>query len=415
MKKLQAHALYFVLVISLIIAILCGAILLFAYYSSILVHQNDRKIDLLINAQSGIELLMSDSEILMSNEKKDIDLFGEECDSVILYRKPWGLFEVVSAKAHRAGVSKTKVALVGYKPDEDDDMALYMVDQNRPLRLSGSTRLEGTCFLPKAGVERDYVEGLSYTGTRLVYGEVKQSSNRLPELDKELMTSYTQPETGGAEKVFAELAPGDTINVSFSDPALVLTGGDIVIGAQRIVGHVVIQATRSVTVRENASLADVRIHAPVVYFAEGFKGSVQVMATDSVIIGEKCQFLYPSSVGLLKPSNNINEAQIKVGAETVFRGVMFSSQGHYDRSRTRILLEEKTVVLGFLYSDGKIDLKGEVNGSVVCRMFTRKSKSGVSENLLVNATINRNALPKEFVSTALLNLSGKKEVAKWLE
>lgn len=393
---------------------MCGAVLLLAYYNSILSYQNERKIDLLVNAQSGIELLISDSEILMSNESKDIDLFGEECDSVILQRKPWGLFEVVSAEAHRAGVSRTKVALVGYKPDEDDDLALYMVDQNRPLRLSGATRLEGTCFLPKAGIERDYVEGLSYTGTKLVYGKVKLSSNKLPVLDKDLAQEFSSLVSSDVEKAFAELAIGDTVEASFSELPLILNGGDIVIGDQNLSGHIVIQASRSVTVRGNALLQDIRIHAPVVYFEDGFIGSVQVMATDSVIIGERCQFLYPSSVGLLKVANNSSEAYITVGSETEFNGVLFSSQDHYDRSRTRITIADKVVVTGFLYSDGKVDLKGVVNGSVVCRMFTRKSKSGVSENLLVNATINRNDLPKEFVSTALLNLNGKKEIVKWL-
>ena len=79
-----------------------------------------------------------------------------------------------------------------------------------------------------------------------------------------------------------------------------------------------------------------------------------------------------------------------------------------------LVISEKSVVYGHIYSNGYVDLKGTVDGSLMCNKIVLKTASSVYENHLLNAVIDATRLSKYYVGINLVDESNVKKVVKWL-
>ncbi len=76
-------------------------------------------------------------------------------------------------------------------------------------------------------------------------------------------------------------------------------------------------------------------------------------------------------------------------------------------------LEKETELYSQIYSNGYVELKGSVFGSVVCAKFSLRSNSSLYDNHLLNATIDISKLPKDFVGFRLLKEESKFDILKY--
>jgi hypothetical protein len=411
---LRGSSLYSVVVLSLVIGLATTALMSVAFFYRSENTKNFLFERLERNAQSGMALILGGNDSLAFAEEQKLDLFGQETDSVLIKKDHWGLFEYGITKAFSGKYSSAKAALFGYKKN-NDDAALFLADQSRPLSLCGSTFIKGTCFLPKAGVKRAFIEGESYSGGELINGAVKSSDNSLPALNKNykerLITVF---KSGITEKTDTVDIASDTIRRSFLEETLILRS-DSLLRNKCYSGNIILFSKRTIVIDPSCSLHDILIFASSVIIKDGFKGSLQAFAKDSLVVGDHCDLKYPSGLGLIKIDVKTKQPFISIGEKTKIKGIVFSTQDYADIQQTKISIGKGTVITGQVYAEGFLELKGMVYGNVCCNKFTLKTPASVYENHLLNVTIDSSKLPDYYVGSSLIYSNNKKEIAKCLE
>ncbi|MCR6641071.1 MAG: hypothetical protein NVV82_19285 [Sporocytophaga sp.] len=412
----RANALFIVLVISLLVALISSSLILVSYHYSTVHYQTRLYKRLLSNAQSGINYLLAEEGEVSLNEEIIIDLYGKENDSVALKRMNWGVFDLAVVRAFSGNQQVIRILEYGYKPDAETKSAIYMADLNRPLSLCGNTVIKGTCYLPESGVRRDYIEGQSFMGDKLIQGEIKKSKNSLPELKKDIkekLLSLLEDKLNLDEFEQLQELDIDTVRRSFTEKTLLLKQKTH-LSIKNLYGNILITSDTILKIGRDANLEDVIIAARAVEIESGFKGKLQIFAVDSVLLGENVELNYPSVIGLFKKDFKVMQPFIKVSKGGKVNGIVFSSQSVFDLKQTLISIEKDAFLHGQLYSDGFADIQGKVYGSVFCNKFRLKTSSSLYENYLLNTTIDATKLSPYFIESALLSSEKKKRVIKWL-
>lgn len=419
---LRAGSLFYALAISVIIALLSSSLLLAAHFSRLSLQQDTAAEEVIRNANSGLQLLMS-AEYNASREVSETDLFGRGMDSVQLGLKSWGAFEIALVRAHRNRFSHELIASVGWQPDADDQTALTLADLDRPLSVTGKTELRGDCYLPKSGIKRAYIEGESYSGSQLVYGLQKKADRFLPKYNDTLVKRIERlfdfvPGANDSVMPLTQFVALDSICNSFRNrPLYIFSNSALSIRSKYISGQVCIISRRSVQVEKNSILKDVLIIAPEIYIADEVQGQFQAFARDSLETGTDLLLHYPSVLGLIATEKSPARALLLLGEHSLVMGQLFACSLANDfKKQVIVQLEKESAVYGSIYSGGLVDLKGTVTGDVTCSKFELRTASAVYENHLMNAVINRPRRSAAFVASAITRKkSDHKAVVAWLE
>ena len=419
---IKASSLFYAIVISLIIAIVTSSLILFAYLSRIEFENFAMDQRLNLNADSGLNLLTSQQTLVEAGQSKSIDLYGTGEDSVFLSRKSWGAYEIAISKASFKNIKITRIAQIGYYPDSSSLYSLYLADQDKPLSLCGKTIVKGTAYLSKAGVKRAYIEGQSFIGNTLINGQIKPSERTLPSFNKELMahiqSMFSKKMLSDNDSIIMlqrELS-GDSISNSFNDRSLVLTSANsITISNGLYEGNVAIISNKQITVEASAILKDVILAAPRIIIKDNFKGNFQAFASDSIIVKKNVSLYYPSVLAVVMGVNSPNVSAVVLNENDTLLGNIFAFKDDaYVLKQAGIVIPQKAVVVGQLYSNGYIDVKGTIKGSLMSNKILLVTPSSVYENHLLNAVIDVSQLPKGYVGINLVKESKGKKVVKWL-
>jgi len=419
---IRASSLFYSIVISLIIAIISSSLILFSYLSHIQFENFEINQRLNLNADSGINLLLSKQSVIQLNETILLDLYNEGIDSVELSRKSWGANEIIISKAIFKNKKVERIAEVGFYPDTTNRYSLYLADEGKPLALCGKTIINGDAYLPKSGVKRAYIEGQNFIGNQLINGKIKISNNALPEFNKDLtdkiqhvFTTKTFANNDSIVYIKSELA-ADTITNSFNKPTIVYTSQDqIIISTGFYSGNIAFISGQKIIINSNVIINDAIICAPKVVLQEGFKGNVQVFASDSIFISKNVSLKYPSVIGILPNNSSPQISCILTNENDSISGCLFACKNKTGISKqTGIIIKNKAVINGQVYSNGYVDVQGIINGSVMSNEIILNTPSSVYENHLLNATIDLTSLSKFYVGINLVEESKVKKVIKWL-
>ena len=414
---LKASALFYAIVISVLVGMASGSLILSAYFTRLETDTYLKQEQLQLNAASGIAYLLSSQEEIQPGQPATIDLYGSGKDSTILEKKAWGAYEIALSRAIWNGREVKAAALTGSLLQSKDRFVLWLADQDRPLSLAGSTIIKGDAYLPKAGVQRAYIEGQSYAGDKMIYGNVKESGRTMRLFDKALAERLQKIMLGQLSETdsVAAITDDDSISNSFFNaPVIIRSAGKIVLSGKMYAGHIVIISGKEIIVRKDAMIDGVILAAPIIRIEKEFEGTVQAFASDSLMVDEKCTLLYPSALGIIRTKGSADNMYLAIGMGSTVRGAILSWQGQYDVRKTMLInIAQQSEVKGQIYSMGLLDLKGTVKGSVVTSKFLLKTSSSVYENHLLNATIDITGLPKKFGGPIIEKSS--KVVVKWLE
>lgn len=420
---MKAGSLFYAIVISLIIAIVSSSLILFAYLTRIQFQNFEINQQLNLNADSGLNLLLSKQSLVELNQQKTIDLFKTGTDNVELTRKSWGAYEILISKAVFKNTEVTRIAQVGFYPDSTHLYSLYLCDQDKPLALCGNTLIRGIAYLPKAGVKRAYIEGQSFTGNTLIDGQIKQSEKMLPKFNEAIIdniqTVFLKKSITGNDSsisIGSELSV-DTLNNSFQNKTLVfISSVPLRISAGVYSGNIAVISDRQITISANATLKDVMVFAPKIIIEKEFIGNLQAFASDSIIINKSVTLTYPSVLGLVKDGNKFKGAPtIILNENDTILGNVFVFKNEADvLNQARLTIPEKCFIFGQVYSNGYVDLKGTIKGSLMCNKLMLSTNSSVYENHLLNAIIDVSGLSKYYVGINLVEESQVKKVVKWL-
>jgi cytoskeletal protein CcmA (bactofilin family) len=415
--KFKAGAMYYALVVAVLMAIISSSTILYAYHSrvqsiNLSLHQQAIK-----NTISAINLLTVLPDRVQLNTAQELTLFDDETQKVLAGRKYWGGFELIHATGAYNGFKFTKSAMVGANLTQGNEQALFLADLNRPLSLCGKVNITGAVALPQSGVKRAYIEGQSFIGNKLINGKITNSQKVLPAINSTMIEANRTYLNGGVQPgdsvVGIEAFEFDTIIQSFSEATLIIKGENISILRGVYQGNIRVVATQTIFIGDDVSLNDVVLYAPEIIIENNFEGSLQAFAIDSLVLEKKAKLTYPSLLAIINDGGS-GKLQIQENAE--LQGVVFVYQGQASgKKENHLSIDKKVVVTGQVYVDGGIDLKGEIRGSLIAKKFVLKTPSSVYENHLLNATIDITQLPKLFAGIDLLSDNTSRTIAKWVE
>lgn len=421
-KTLRGGALYLSVFISLIIAVLLSMLLLHAYYGTVDFQKFTIRQAVRNNLFSAFNYAVS-SGFEDTAVPLQMDLYQRGGDSVEIVKKTWGCYKVIGVRAQCKGVSESMLCLTGAAFVKDT--ALVLTENNRPVSVAGKTLLKGLCLLPKAGVKTAHIEGQSFLGNRLIDGIQLPAPPVLPAPDASIIKGWEAISIASESDSllnFSNLSETDTIRNSFLSPTLrIVAAGTLQLKDIRLSGNIILQASKKIIIAKSCFLENVLIIAPVVEINEDFTGCLQAIATDTIATGNKVALKYPSSLVIVhKPffdtaTKRMSTPALLIGEKNSIKGTLAACiKDGNSTSNIFLKIKKESEISGFVYSSGYLDLQGSVTGTAMARGLILNTASGVYEQHLLNAVIDRSALSDFFVGGVLF--SGKKanKIVKWV-
>jgi hypothetical protein len=410
---LKASALYIVIIIALVIAILSASLITTAFFYRAELQKNLRYDKLLTNMQSGTALLLSKNYDEYGKEVL-IELSDDQPDSILLHKEQWGIYDLAWVKSYTLSDTLKKAFFIA--EDFKDSTAMYLSDEDRPISVSGSTQITGDAVLPKAGIKQAYVDGRPYAGKKLVYGNIRTSQRNLPALNNERLAYLERLLNDSTGKV---LRLNDSVLNSFFNPAQIIRISSSGAALQNITlkGKIVVLCDTTLTLSCTVNLKDILVIAPSIIIEEGFNGTCQLFARDSVIAGKNTVFNYPSCIGIIKSPGSTIQAKIMLGRGSRFSGVLFNWESSRSTLQTLIGLGKGAFVRGEIYASGYIKMEKPVtiHGKVSCNRFIIQTPATLYENYLIDIIINRNLRSKYYLSSAIFaGTKPDRKILKWL-
>lgn len=411
MKKIQSTAIYYALFLSVIFALLLGGLILYSSFNQNFALQMTVEETLIDNANSGIAYGQTHYRELPADTPLELRLFGEGIDSVSISTRIWGAYTILQSSAKHKNKSFTKVALFGAS-NQKKQPTLYLPDNGRPISLCGETRIEGECFLPKSGLKRAYIEGKNYQGDRLIYGISNPSAKQLPALNPSFLT-FDKLTNASFEIWDNEL---DSIIVSFQrQPIHFLADGVMDLDQMVIKGQVYLESRDSVFIRATSEIENAIVKGRIVRIEEGFTGTVQIFATEKIILENNVLLKYPSVLAVYETEfPTETNVKIEVGENTQVIGtILLTSSKPNFRLTPMLSIAKGAEIDGLIYCAGKTEIRGTIKGSLFTQTLFLKTASSAYENHLLDAQL-LDQLPSSFIAANLFESTTTLKRIAWL-
>ncbi len=396
---INAGVLPFAIGLSLLISIMSFTFILFGYYQKWQYVAAKIEHELIQNAHSGLQYFLSEFDQFQYNQPQELDLYGNQKDSVILTRVPWGLYDIAVIRAFRGKHQYSFIQLVGQQQNTLQIPSLYLPDENKALAIAGDTYISGTAYLPKAGVKSAFIGKQGYKGSSYIYGNKQFSGPYLPKINPDKLATIRRL-TQSPQLYFNEFAQVDQPywSMSFDGPTELIDLGNFGQVDQTWQGNICLVASQKITISARAHLNEVIISAPEVEIESGFRGNLQIFASDSIIVGQGVELTYPSALCVY---NNTGSGAIKLLEKSEVQGTIFI---YSPQSFKKLLLHiyPEARIIGQAYAKSYVWLSGEIWGSLYAQRFIMKTAASIFENHLLDAKIDQTLLPSAFVGAAIV-------------
>lgn len=424
LKKLKAGALQYTIFISVLILLLVSAFISLTYL------QQKLRIKASFFQETVHQAMMSFDYVktheILYNEELELN-FNENIESiVILTKKHWGIFDVVTSKSTIKNEFFQKTSLRGGFISKKE--ALYLKENNKPLVLVGNTEIRGNIALPKQGVKRGNIAGNSYYGTHLIYGNTRLSTSQLPVItNKEFIKQLSTSNLLSDNITHFELEENLKKVQSFEEPTLLYqSNGNIDLQFIELIGNILIKSTSKITISKSANLKDVILIAPKIEVMDNVTGNFQAFATEQINIGKQCSLRYPTALTIVeriesnvdtgdKNTNSQLQApnQIIINSNSTVKGIVtFLSESTQNNYKPQILFEENAIIVGEVYCEQNFELKGTVKGMVYTNNFIATQFGSIYINHIFNGRIIATELPEQYCGLQLPKT--QTNIAKWL-
>lgn len=420
LKKIKAGALQYVLVISVIIAIIIIAFISLVYLQQRMNIKHQFTKEAIAAVQLGFESLKHQKTPY--DLKTPVHFYDNEIAVTTLIKKHWGIFDLAIVNSKVKNEFFQKIGLLGVQHSKRE--ALYLKDNNNALVLVGKTKITGTVALPKQGVKSGNIAGVSFYGNPLINGSRKASSSSLPQIQNiEFVKDFYQNYLTNEMKSI-ELEDGVKIHQSFTNTTGLYTATKpILLKNISLSGNIVVSSKTAIIVEASANLEDIILIAPKIKIEKNTTGNFQALARKSIEVASGCTLNYPTALILLNENDTSvqvfngeeqTKEQIHVSKNTLVKGmVVYCSDNITSPYKTQIQIDDSAVIKGEVYCSKNLALEGSVFGSVYTNHFIVKKSGGVYVNHLFNGTINVKKLPIQYVGLLIDNESNS--VAKWLD
>ena len=422
--KIKAGALQLTVFITVIIALLLSAFLLYIHTYQQFQVQHRITQDVIKETDRAVE------KSLRINLALNDTLIEETDEPPIMTSKSftsfWGVYDKIYAETSVKKKTFQKIALFGGIQNKNKRTALYVANNYKPLVVVGETTIQGEAYLPEQGIRPGNIAGHSYYNTQLIYGSV-HNSFELPQLPQEKL-SYLRKlqhiEDYTDNQDFLQLENPQVKNSFYKPTKLWFQQESIELSGVSLTGNIMVKSNRKISVDASCRLTDVILIAPSIEIKSQVKGNFQAIATESITVHPGVKLAYPSSLLLypekepLSKMTNTNSQQEKPNQLKILENVslkgIIAYLGKYDPNNyyPQIYVEEKSEIIGEVYCTNNFEQRGKVEGTVYTANFVAHQAGSIYQNHLYNAKILIDPLPEEYVGLDFENST--KEVAKWL-
>lgn len=393
---IKAGSLLYAVYVCLLISIF-SATLLFIFTVSIeFSARQSIKERLIDRCESCLNFYLSDSNNFNDLKPEMIDIFGDGlvCEFI---KTRWGAYTSLNVKAFFKSDTVQKIGLVG-ESNTENKLALYISDLGEELKLSGATSIKGNMQLPREGHKTVNILGNNQLNKPVVNGHISISEHTLPKL------AFGRAIFLDGEKwiSFSQVKNQSTIFRSFKKETLIinLENGERIEDIN-IKGNIIIKSNDTLYIERTAKIEDVIVNAPKVVINDGFHGNMQIFADKEIVLGERVKLDYPSSL-VIYPDKDGFDKKITISTRSeVYGGVLIEGESFDEKENNKIRVDEGALIIGDLYCNGKLQLQGKVIGSVYAHKLEMETESGDYGNLLLNASIEADNLPNDFIRLPL--------------
>ncbi|MDR2936149.1 MAG: hypothetical protein LBU80_02250 [Rikenellaceae bacterium] len=323
---------------------------------------------------------------------------------VVLSSCYWGLYRLVGAST--ADEKTRAMRLMGQACESPLEAALYACDNFRAFTLAGRSNFRGPIYLP---------------GKKLLYGQVQSDFYAEEPVSEEEIraskTDFPEPCPGIRDSLRALMLARDTasafvgterITRSFFEPPLFLRA-DTLRGVS-LRGRIVVCSADLLEIDSTAALFDILAVARRVVIRSGFSGSVQVVASDTVIVEPRVRLDYPS--GIVMPETP-SKSHIEIGEGSEVNGyVIFDSAATSGEGQAVNYRQHPDArVRGLVWVDGIAQVQGAVTGSLYGNHLNYYARWGYYENLLYDARVYRS---DAMAFPVWMEAVYRKKTIKWL-
>lgn len=387
---LKASSLVYAIFICLLVSIMTGGLIYWAKLTKDLSLKNELKSELVAHCNSCFNYALASLKIPENTTYKALDLFdnGFKCNTSV---SKWGLLNVLKTTSIVNNDSLSKLFFIGNKTTINKP-ALYMTDLSENLKISGTASIKGQLMLPKKGYEITNILGNQQINNPKIYGSVKTSKNTLPKI-----TKLTFNKNSNKAVTLDDLAKEQITFNSFNNETIHIQLSNFeILSNFKLKGNFILHSAGTVNIQSNSEIEDVIIEAKSVTIASEFNGALQIFAKNEVIIEPNVTLTYPSSIVI---NNRItDEKKIEIGANTkILGGILMNTEQTTEIKNNIITLDKESLVIGDIYCNGILELKGDVIGSVYTNKFEYNTEYTSYSNLLLNTSIDKTALPDDFI------------------
>ena len=196
---------------------------------------------------------------------------------------------------------------------------------------------------------------------------------------------------------------------SFAENTLYLQSNTIPGGT--IKGNIVIHSDQKIEIHNDTYIEDAILVAPKVIIHDGFRGSLQIISSDTVLLGKEVVLNYPSGIFIPEAWQ---DSYIEIGPKSRVNGyVIFCRQeeNREDRLSPHYYQNDSARVRGLVWIEGISQIHGGITGSLYGREMNYYTPEGYYRNILYNAKVyGSDAMAYPF----WLKSNHGKKIVKWV-
>lgn len=386
-KQLKGGALFIAIVVSVIVAIILLMFIMIAQFGQLSVSQLNQNTQLRLNLRSAFEIVQSKYFTAEQNNRWFKNNVNN--DSIKITKLNWGAYNVVVCRTKNNHHILSQAGVFGTFMSADT--GLMVADNGRQVGMSGNIVLKANCFLPSGGIKPAFIEGQSYQGSSQNSIFIKKAQASIPMPRSEFIDAVTKQfdESVWTDSITSAIPPA--LNQPFTSKTVVLNSTTLKLQNVKIQNNVKIKCANELEIDSTCVLENILIICKKVKFKKGFKGTVHVIATDSIVVDKRCHFKYPSSFTLLNSVDaNTNLKTINFDADCKFYGglLAINNPGKSNASKVLVKLNQSSEINGFVYSSDYMHVEGVLNATLISGSLLLKTPSAVYENHLLGCEIN---------------------------
>lgn len=308
---------------------------------------------------------------------------------------PWGVFKILTTTTYFKRDTIKRLAVIGQR--YTTPVALYLANNGKPLHLAGKASISGDAFVPGGIIKVGYIGSNAFKKVNFKGGKINTSKIRIPKLNYFEMESVSN-----GVRINLDTLQTNVLHNPFYKETLVVTTTQKQLSRLSLKGNIKLIAKDSIYINGNCLLEDIIIEAPKIVLGQGFKGAAQLFAKEHVCLNKNATLLYPSSIYV----KNTTDAKITVTLNEnskLIGGLVIEDEEYVGNTLRMLTIKKGAQVVGNVYCNASLDLKGEIIGSVFVDRFYLKTNSGIYENYIKGGQINALQLPKHFIGVTVFN------------